>query len=668
MQGILRGMENVSVTGEVALTPQKSGSRGTYEREIDERGLINGMNKGRDSGSRGSSRESDRTSRPAAHSQAAEDWKREAISSRSALPQSQRYDEHHFGHDETFSHRSRTQDQQSWRPPAASRSGDSFQIDSAAILSPHNGGARFPQEGHSRADYFPKSRGTDLTSGRSASPVNRQGRRSSSPVGLAGSLPRSIDGVNPLPINHATKLIPITRTSAVPAHLQHPFRMLEPGTRFDISAALSAERVTERQPTPEVIAMAQVSPNIYSARPLEKGFDARSTRKLVVLDLNGALLVRSKRSNIPLENVRREVYPRPFLAPFLAYILEAARPIGSPSNPRDLDEQVMRPYEAFVWSSAQPINVDGMIRKAFRKWGMPSSPRAEDREMCERMLRRFDRVENRPGRVLGVWTRDEMDLTKAQYGQKSLTYKDLQKVAEHFQTLGYMSAQASRSYRPDPDFSPSLHSTLLVDDSTVKACMQPFNHIPIPEYTLESLNATQAVLQRYQARAGKEDASRDPSEYVHQATNSSVGILEQVFGPASAFFPDATRTAGRDKAPKLDGILLGVIGILDELKDVVNLPAWIAAGGLTPTIEETFTQEIAARGWQCVTSLDMGPQASVPVSDNGYQKRPPHMVPTVLPSHPEYNHWYESPQHLLYWVRRGLVALQERHIDPLNLE
>lgn len=236
--------------------------------------------------------------------------------------------------------------------------------------------------------------------------------------GSTASCTRNSSGsVNPLPTDPATRFIPITQTTAIPSHLQHPFRLLEPGTTFDISAALSAEPVTERHPTAEYMAMARASPNIYSARPLRKDVDPRCTRKLIVLDLNGALLVRSKRSAIPLENIQRQVYPRPFLAPFLAYILDAARPVNEPSNPSDLTEQTMRPFEAFVWSSAQPINVDGMIRKAFGKWGMPTSLRAADRAMCERMLKRFERVESRPGRVLGVWTRDEMDLTRAQYGE-----------------------------------------------------------------------------------------------------------------------------------------------------------------------------------------------------------------------------------------------------------
>jgi hypothetical protein len=144
--------------------------------------------------------------------------------------------------------------------------------------------------------------------------------------------------------------------------------------------------------------------------------DPRNSRKLVVLDLNGAMLVRSGRSTDPILNIQRKVYPRPFLSAFLDYMLQPARPLDDWSNPSNGNEQQMRPYEAFVWSSAQPLNVDTMIRLSFGKWGMPTSPNAQDRVVCEEMLARFERVESRPGRILGVWTRMEMDLTKAQYG------------------------------------------------------------------------------------------------------------------------------------------------------------------------------------------------------------------------------------------------------------
>lgn len=226
----------------------------------------------------------------------------------------------------------------------------------------------------------------------------------------------SAESYSLLRVDPSIKFAPITQSTLLPSHLQHPFRLYPPGTTFDLSEAVNSEPVTARHPTPEYFTMARSSPNVYYTNPLPNNTDPRDTRKLVVLDLNGAMLVRSERSNDPIANIQRKVYPRPFLSAFLDYILQPARSLDDWSNPSDANEQQMRPYEAFVWSSAQPLNVDTMIRLAFGKWGMSTSPNPQDRAFCEQMLAKFQRVESRPGRILGVWTRNEMDLTRAQYG------------------------------------------------------------------------------------------------------------------------------------------------------------------------------------------------------------------------------------------------------------
>lgn len=416
MQSLVRGMENVSVTDEGVLSMQVSASRGMAERGRGERGMSRGTGRGWRAGSpQMSGGGGDWTK--AGQEKFAEDQKWEAGLSRYNPRQGQRYDGHHFDDDSAFSPHRQGHEQRTWRPSTYSRGFHPSRSDSFAKISEHGRATSSTQGGHPQPGHFPRSDGNDSVGEKREASEIRQKSAERNHSSRTSSHRNSSDSVNPLPTDPASKFFPITQTTAIPAHLQHPFRLLEPGTTFDISAALSAEPVTERHPTAEYMTMARASPTIYSARPFQQDVDPRSTRKLIVLDLNGALLVRSKRSTIPLENIQREVYPRPFLAPFLAYILEAARPVNVPSNPFDLKEQMMRPYEAFVWSSAQPVNVDGMIRKAFGKWGMPTSPRAGDRAMCERMLRSFERVESRPGRVLGVWTRNEMDLTRAQYGK-----------------------------------------------------------------------------------------------------------------------------------------------------------------------------------------------------------------------------------------------------------
>lgn len=245
--------------------------------------------------------------------------------------------------------------------------------------------------------------------------VQQRARRSVTPI-RQQPVHEPVETRSRLHVDPSIKFEPITQSNCIPPHLQHPFRSYPSGTTFDVSEALQSEPVTARHPTPEYFTMAQASPNVYYANPPRDTIDPRSSRKLVVLDLNGAMLVRSGRSTDPILNIQRKVYPRPFLSAFLDYMLQPARPVNDWSNPSNGSSQQMRPYEAFVWSSAQPLNVDTMIRLSFGKWGMPTSPNARDRVVCEEMLARFERVESRPGRILGVWTRMEMDLTKAQYG------------------------------------------------------------------------------------------------------------------------------------------------------------------------------------------------------------------------------------------------------------
>lgn len=191
-------------------------------------------------------------------------------------------------------------------------------------------------------------------------------------------------------------------------------------------------------------------------------------------------------------------------------------------------------------------------------------------------------------------------------------------------------------------------------------------------------------------------------------------VLRLVFGPSASDFYH--RHVARDVAPpeeseekRVDGILLAIIGILSELADVESIPAWIAAGGLQPDIGHTFTEEIASRGWEHIVASDaiqqfLTPQheldgkkskkrrmqddaagqqsvsvesatddgsipPAVPDSASTSSNTPAdpanHVIPHTLPSHPDYQHWYNSPAHVLYWVRRGMDALAERGV-PLQ--
>jgi hypothetical protein len=91
-------------------------------------------------------------------------------------------------------------------------------------------------------------------------------------------------------------------------------------------------------------------------------------------------------------------------------------------------------------------------------------------------------------------------------------------------------------------------------------------------------------------------------------------------------------------APTMDKALLAVVGILEALRTVDNVPAWIRAGGLM------------ARDGPRV-------QADAPT-------RPVKLKD--LPSYAAFAHWYADAEIMARWVAQGVKALEDRGImvDP----
>lgn len=117
-------------------------------------------------------------------------------------------------------------------------------------------------------------------------------------------------------------------------------------------------------------------------------------KKLLVLDLNGTLIFRNKNSSNS-----RTAYPRPYLKSFLEYLLQKEEE----GNVDGLGQ-----WSVFVWSSAQPHNVRGMLESTF------DSKHIEglwDTEGPDKMASAFVK-----GKVLGVWARDKMGLSEQDYG------------------------------------------------------------------------------------------------------------------------------------------------------------------------------------------------------------------------------------------------------------
>lgn len=144
-------------------------------------------------------------------------------------------------------------------------------------------------------------------------------------------------------------------------------------------------------------------------------------RLLLVLDLNGTLLYRSRAS--------QDYTPRPCLHKFLKYAF---------AN-----------HSLLVWSSAQPYNVKGVCTRLFT----PDQRRL----------------------LLGQWGRDTLGLTSVQYKKRVQVYKRLDRI--------WGDENLQRSH-PDFEEGErwGQSNTVLIDDSAQKASAQPFNHVEVPEF------------------------------------------------------------------------------------------------------------------------------------------------------------------------------------------
>ncbi|PPQ91766.1 hypothetical protein CVT25_000591 [Psilocybe cyanescens] len=317
-----------------------------------------------------------------------------------------------------------------------------------------------------------------------------------------------------------------------------------------------------------------------------------SARKLIVLDLNGSLLLRSahqKRAPLPRYGHHhgqsqeasatdpyadpyafrpvRTVHPRPYLSAFVAYILH-------PATKTWLD--------TMVWSSAQPHSVDDMVERCFKE---------------------------RRQELRAVWARDTLGLSGDEYYKKSLTLKDLEKPWAELPIIA--SADAKPESTPESDSSPSSSplpssppasdptptapsassdptpattatppspsqsqsqshphtpphssaythhsalSTLLIDDSPLKAALQPWNHLVIREYVQEvrrrDLEVAEAERGRRDAEGGADAQPR--SDDLPASTSASASTETEA--EAEIKTPTATAESTPAEPPATDPI------------------------------------------------------------------------------------------------------------------
>lgn len=171
-------------------------------------------------------------------------------------------------------------------------------------------------------------------------------------------------------------------------------------------------------PTPDYIELASQAPSQLCGEP-------SSSRKLLILDLNGTLLHRAaphgprkdKRTNQgkPLPRLR-PVHARPYMPSFRNFLF-------APQTKKWLD--------AMIWSSAQPYSVEDMVDKTFGK---------------------------SKSALVAIWARDTLGLTNEQYSMYSpsishsvITYPRLHKTERFKHSKTYPSRGLSCHLFPHSD-------------------------------------------------------------------------------------------------------------------------------------------------------------------------------------------------------------------------
>ncbi|KAJ7762036.1 hypothetical protein DFH07DRAFT_883431 [Mycena maculata] len=294
-------------------------------------------------------------------------------------------------------------------------------------------------------------------------------------------------------------------------------------------------------------------------------------RKLLIFDLNGTLLLRS-----PRNYGTRKIYLRPYARALVAYIAHPA---------------VRTWLDCMVWSSAQAHNV---------------------REMVERVFGAGEGAGNGPI-LRAVWARDTLGLGREAFPKSS---------APASQSL---DVPPSDSAPPPLTYAHGPHSTLLVDDSPLKARLQPWNHLCVAEY-----DAPARARDRAAAHLPPDaEPSHDPAPHSTggKAGNPLTAELAALAQESAAAADGLDANTGEPYEPTL----LAVVGVLAHVRTVGNVAAWVRGGGLA------------------ADPIGAAAPLSAPEAEPGLAADPAQ--------------WFASRRLLTAWAARGRAALTELGID-----
>jgi len=201
-----------------------------------------------------------------------------------------------------------------------------------------------------------------------------------------------------------------------------------------------------------------------------------------------------------------------------------------------------------------------------------------------------------------VWARDTLGLSKQDFSRKVQTVKDLNIL---WRDLPEQVLETERY---------SALNTVLLDDSALKAHLQPYNHLPLPEYDAALRKNDLAAIEEIHRH---KRAPREPQQF------------------------------------RFDPSLLAVIGVLDELSRQDSVCAWIHADGLWAGFKDRMGGDSTAPGSDFMARSG----AIVPIKKkpSWRDKKKNSMSEDPSPSPV----WFSNKLCFEHWVARGTEAAEK---------
>ncbi|KAJ3934605.1 MAG: hypothetical protein NXY57DRAFT_889873 [Lentinula lateritia] len=417
--------------------------------------------------------------------------------------------------------------------------------------------------------------------------------------------------------------------------------------------------------------------------------DSTQTRKLLILDLNGTLLYREPRTRdgydpYALNESRplRPTHTRPYISSFKAFLFH-------PETRKWLD--------TMVWSSAQYPNVKDMVGRCFGEEEVEGLVALWDRKflgLSETQYRnKFQTTKNlaKPWALLPLstfsgptkmlseaWDRVENDDVDIETASKSSGVNS----GSRLNNTSFLNSLLEENHLTRNDLlSHSALSTLLLDDSPLKARMQPYNHVCVPEYEGKFYARDVRIAEARDGDAFSDDIAvaveRTETSSSEDVTSAGVGKRKRSRSLSPQLLPHNHKKMKRlspeydadDLSQHHDHILLAVIGLLEALKYESNVAAWIKDNGLFASnrteseyVNPTLPPGLTGKGLNIDISVGLEtPPAELSVIENAVAQTSKFQIPIQpLPSL-----WYQHPPARWYWVRRGVQALKELGLEVI---